>query len=175
MPINLAPEEENKDTQTRYYFKGIIKLGIYTFLGVIFIIGAKYGWNYYQIYNLNKELATVNSERQPYQEYYDSYQKYINHEARTVLANHPYFSQLINYFEESVTSNIVITSMTFNKDLTASAQGYSKKGIKPFSVFENNLEKRGFSNLAVTTLILNQGNRVDFSITFNYNQERVRY
>jgi hypothetical protein len=91
------------------------------------------------------------------------------------LAEHPYYSQLIDHFEESIDGDIKITSVSFNGDTTASINGFSQSGIKGLSMLQNDLDKRGYTDLNISSLSLNQdSDNVTFTLNFKYDQSIIK-
>jgi hypothetical protein len=176
--INLIPnDEKQEDKKNNSYIRNIVKLGIVTLLGVIFIFGVKYGMNFYELEAQAKELdeLALVTEEESFKTYLDAYNKYVNHEAKTVLAEHPYYSQLIDHFEESLSDDIKITSLKFDGDTSASINGFSQSGIRGLSMLQNDLDKRGYTDLNISSLSLNQeSDNVTFTLNFKYDQSIIK-
>lgn len=176
--INLIPsDEKQEDKKGNSYIRSVVKLGIMTLLGVVFIFGVKYGMNFYELEAQAKELEKLAlvTEEESFKSYLDAYNKYLNHEARNVLAEHPYYSKLLDHFEASITDDIKIASVNFTADTSASINGSSQSGIKSLSILQKNLDKRGYKDLNISALSLNEDTDiVNFTLNFKYDQSIIK-
>lgn len=173
--INLLPKEDGKKKEYDSYFKSVIILVIVTAFFVFITIGAKYAYNYYELNRLETELNQVDLKfsQEPVSGYLASYNTYKNHNARVLMANQKYYSQLVDHLNESLTPNIQLTEISLSL-IQADVRGYSTKGMTALSVFQKNLDNRGYKDLKINSISIDQSSdRVDFSITFKYDSKII--
>lgn len=171
MKINLIPQEEKKVNIWAPIIKtlGISLLTVFVLAG---ILTTRYFINQLNFNSLLEKEKSIASQEESLRDFRESFEKYRNSQALTLLNNHIYYSKLFGTLEGTIPSKLRFISISINEDYKAVLDAEVFGGYADVSRFSKSLKKAGFFTTIKTAFTT--GDKVRFSIEFTFPKEMIK-
>ena len=171
MRINLIPQEEKKVNVGSKVLKTlIISLSMIVLLAST--LAVRFFWDILKLNNLEADDQVLKSKEESLKDFKESFEKYKSHPALTLLANHAYYSKLLNKLDDINSEKVKVTNIQIDENFLVNMNAETQGGIAEISRFLKALKKAGFEEPVIKS-ISTQSTSTSFSLNFKISKQMV--